>query len=74
MDSLRRSGIQSSIHYPPVHSFSYYRRLYPGIVLPKTEEFCRRELSLPLHPALEVADVDRVVTHLREALEEGGGR
>jgi len=74
MDSLRRSGIQSSIHYPPVHSFSYYRRLYPGIVLPKTEEFCRRELSLPVHPALEEADVDRVVTHLREALEEGGGR
>lgn len=74
MDSLRRSGIQSSIHYPPVHLFSYYRKLYPDIVLPKSEEFCRRELSLPLHPALAEADVDRVVTCLRTTLEEGGGR
>jgi dTDP-4-amino-4,6-dideoxygalactose transaminase len=74
MDSLRRSGIQSSIHYPPVHLFSFYRELYPDIILPKSEEFCRRELSLPLHPALEEADVDRVVICLRTALEEGGGR
>ena len=74
MDSLRRSGIQTSIHYPPVHLFSYYRKFYPDIVLPKSEEFCRRELSLPLHPALEEADVDRVVNCLRTALEEGGGR
>ncbi len=74
MDSLRRSGIQSSIHYPPVHLFSYYRTLYPDIALPKSEEFCRRELSLPLHPALQETDVDRVVTCLRTAVEEGGGR
>jgi dTDP-4-amino-4,6-dideoxygalactose transaminase len=72
MDSLRLSGIQSSIHYPPVHLFSYYRELYPGIVLPKSEEFCRRELSLPLHAALEETDIDRVVTGLRTALEDGG--
>jgi dTDP-4-amino-4,6-dideoxygalactose transaminase len=73
MDSLRRSGIQSSIHYPPVHLFSYYRKLFPGVVLPKTEEFCRRELSLPLHPALEEKDIGRVVTCLRATLEEGKG-
>jgi len=74
MDSLRLSGIQSSIHYPPVHLFSYYRQLYPGVGLPKSEEFCRRELSLPLHPALKETDVDRVVTCLRTALVEGAGR
>jgi dTDP-4-amino-4,6-dideoxygalactose transaminase len=74
MDSLRRSGIQTSIHYPSVHLFSYYRQLYPDILLPKSEEFCRRELSLPLHPGLRAADVNRVVSCLREALEEEGGR
>jgi dTDP-4-amino-4,6-dideoxygalactose transaminase len=73
MNALRRSGIQSSIHYPPVHLFSYYRKLYPSVVLPKSEEFCRRELSLPLHPALEEADVERVVTCLRTTLEGEGG-
>jgi dTDP-4-amino-4,6-dideoxygalactose transaminase len=72
MDNMRRSGIQSSIHYPPVHLFSYYRTLYPNIVLPKSEEFCRRELSLPLHPALEEVDVGRIVTCLRRAFEKSG--
>ncbi len=71
MNHLRSSGIQCSIHYPPVHKFSYYRQLFPNILLPKTEEFCSRELSLPLHPALVEADVDRVVTHLRAAIKEG---
>lgn len=70
MDNLRQSGIHSSIHYPPVHLFSYYRRLYPNIFLSKSEEFCRRELSLPLHAALAEDDVDRVVTALRAALEQ----
>jgi len=74
MDSLRRSGIQSSIHYPPVHLFSYYRKLYPEVVLPESEKFCQRELSLPLHPALDEADIGRVVDGLRTALEEGAGR
>lgn len=71
MDSLRASGVQSSIHYPPVHLFSYYRKILPNIVLPKSEEFCRRELSLPLHAALEEPDVERVVTCLSAALRNG---
>ena len=37
--------------------------------LPLTEEFGERELTLPLHPALSAADVDRVVAALREALD-----
>ncbi|MBN1829134.1 MAG: DegT/DnrJ/EryC1/StrS aminotransferase family protein [Deltaproteobacteria bacterium] len=74
MDSLRSAGVQSSIHYPPVHQFSYYRKLYPNTVLPKSEEFCRRELTLPLHPALEEKDCDRVVNNLEAALKRGGER
>jgi len=68
MDSLRRDGIQSSIHYPPVHLFSYYRTRFAKFSLPMTEEFCRRELSLPLHPGLTGDDVARVVGRLRDAL------
>ena len=40
-----------------------------SVTLPHTEHFSRRELTLPLHPALSSADVDRVVAALREALE-----
>ena len=67
MDSLRAAGIQSSIHYPPVHLFSY-PDAHPEIALPKSEEFCAAGLGLPLHPALEAADVERVVDCLGTAL------
>ncbi len=70
MAALRRLGIQSSIHYPSVHKFDYYQKRFPGIVLPRTEEFCERELTLPLHPSLGEADVTRVVESLKDALEK----
>ena len=68
MDQLRDDGIQSSIHYPPIHYFSYYLEKFPGVRLPRTEEFCARELSLPLHPLLTENDVKRVVESLRKGL------
>jgi dTDP-4-amino-4,6-dideoxygalactose transaminase len=68
MDYLRRGGIQTSIHYPPIHHFSYYLKKFPGVILPKTEEFCDRELTLPLHPSLTEDDVNSVVESLRKAI------
>ena len=68
MDKLRHEGIQSSIHYPPVHRFSFYRERFPGNELPKTEEFSAREISLPLHPTLQEKDIERVVEVLRRVL------
>lgn len=68
MQHLRGAGIQSSIHYPPVHRFSYYQKRFPDISLPNTEHFCSRELTLPLHPVLIENDVYRVVRVLKEAL------
>ncbi|UCF83626.1 MAG: DegT/DnrJ/EryC1/StrS aminotransferase family protein [Desulfobacteraceae bacterium] len=69
MESLRRAGIQTSIHYPPVHKFSYYRDRFPGNSLLNTENFFARELTLPLHPGLTEGDVDRVVEALKQALQ-----
>jgi len=60
MDHLRDNGVQSSIHYPPAHKFTHYQKLYPGVSLPITEDYCSRELSLPLHPELTRADIEKV--------------
>jgi len=68
MAELREAGIQTSIHYPPVHKFSYYLTKSPGVVLPKTEKFCERELTLPLYPSLTESDINRVVDSLRKAV------
>ena len=73
MEQLRTVNIQTSIHYPPVHRFSYYRNKFPDIQLPKTESFCERELTLPLHPALTENDIEYIVEKLKKALERHSG-
>ena len=70
MAELREDGVQTSIHYPPVHLFSYYQDRFPGVRMPKTEQFCSRELTLPLHPSLTEEDVNRVVESLVEAIHK----
>jgi len=66
MQYLREKGIQSSIHYPPVHLFSYYKKL--GLSeshLPLTQYVGRREVTLPLFPTMEVGDVGYVVDAIK---------
>ena len=70
MERLRDFGIQSSIHYPPVHLFSLYRNQfgYRKGDLPKTEEVSQREMTLPLHPLLDTGDVKWIAKKLKEAI------
>ncbi|WP_448188657.1 DegT/DnrJ/EryC1/StrS family aminotransferase [Azospirillum sp. sgz301742] len=67
-DAMRADGVQTSVHYAPVHHFTLYRDRFPGVHLPLTEEFARRELTLPLHPRMEERDVETVTQALARAL------
>lgn len=67
--SMMGQGVQTSIHYPPVHTLSRYRSRWPDLRLPLSEEFHRRELTLPLHPGMSDDDVDRVAVALEAALD-----
>lgn len=71
IDELRAQGIQTTIHYPPVHQMTFYRERHPGISLPRTEDFAQRELTIPLHPQMTSTVVEAVVTALAGALENG---
>jgi dTDP-4-amino-4,6-dideoxygalactose transaminase len=66
---LRQSGVQTTIHYPPAHLFSYYQKRFPDVRLPLTEDYAERELTLPLHPRLEEADIDTITRALAESLQ-----
>ena len=68
MESMRNSGVQTSIHYPPIHHFTYYRERYSGISLPVTEAVAAREVTLPLYPGMRDEDVDYVLARASEAL------
>ena len=58
---LAEAGIQTSIHYRPVHQLSAFRKLFPGVRLPKTEAYGARELTLPLYPSMLPTQVDTIV-------------
>jgi UDP-4-amino-4,6-dideoxy-N-acetyl-beta-L-altrosamine transaminase len=68
-DALRDAGIGVNVHYIPVHTQPYYRRLgfAPGD-LPLAEAFSAEALSLPLFPELTGAEQDTVVAALKAAL------
>jgi dTDP-4-amino-4,6-dideoxygalactose transaminase len=68
IDRLRKRGIQTTVHYPPVHRLTFYNDLLRGVNLPRTEEFARRELTLPLHPRMMMSTVEFVVNCLAGAL------
>ncbi len=70
IDSLRAAGIQTSIHYPPIHQFSYYRQRYPDVRLPLTESLASREVTLPLYPGMTDAMVSEVVSAVKAALKK----
>jgi len=69
MQSLRKKGIQTSIHYRPIHDLSFYRERYPtpDEKLPQTMALAPRLLTLPLYPALTPAQQTKVVEGLRKA-------
>ena len=68
MRKLRDAGIHSSIHYPPIHGFTYHAARLGPQELPQTEAFAARELSLPLHPGLSAEDVHYVVDRLHTSI------
>ncbi|MBU1612547.1 MAG: DegT/DnrJ/EryC1/StrS aminotransferase family protein [Proteobacteria bacterium] len=65
MASLRERGVQSSVHYRPIHTLTQYRRRSSVLVcLPLTEDFGNRVLTIPLHPDMVDEDVDYVAANL----------
>lgn len=68
---LRERGIGVQVHYIPVHLQPYYRQLLGTREgdFPVAEAYYASALSLPLYPSLEPAEVDRVASELRGALD-----
>ncbi len=75
MEAMKARGIQTSIHYPPIHQFSAFKGAgeQRGQGLGVTETLAAREVTLPLYPALTEDQVRQVVNAVREALDESGG-
>ncbi len=69
MEGLRDAGIQSSIHYRPIHTFSYYQGRFGIQHLPRTENAAAREVTLPLYPTMGDDAVQLVAGAVMNALQ-----
>ncbi|ARU56903.1 pyridoxal phosphate-dependent aspartate aminotransferase [Oleiphilus messinensis] len=65
---LSSKGIQTGLHYLPVHLMTYYRDLYPNVKLPVTEKLGRTVLSLPLFPDISTQEISTVCHELDAGL------
>lgn len=68
-EALAKDGIASSIFYPmPLHQQpAYLEKAARKVSLPASERVAKRVLSLPIHPYLETAAVDRICEALKAA-------
>jgi len=67
MEGMKGEGVQTSIHYPPIHHFKNYegRPEFLKTDLLVTEDVGNREITLPLYPAMKDTDVEIVVTAIQ---------
>jgi dTDP-4-amino-4,6-dideoxygalactose transaminase len=69
---LKERGIETGVHYPvPNHQQPAIEELYGKLpTLPKTEDYVKRILSLPMFPALTEEDVKTVTGAIKDFLKK----
>ena len=68
-NSLHNAGIQTSMHYPPVHLFSIFKEFYAP--LPVTESVASRLITLPMYSRITKAEVEYITHTLKEIIHRG---
>lgn len=70
MAKMKEKRIQTAIHYPPAHLFTYIRSCLGANegLLPLTEKIAKSVLTLPLFPDMKIEQVDMVASVLSEQL------
>ena len=64
--SLAERGIQTSVHFSPVHRFELYAD--SDAELPVADAFAARTVSLPMFPEMEEVQQAQVIEAVRQAL------
>ena len=62
VQQLARAGVGSGVYYPvPIHHQAHIREVVGQIRLPVAEKMAGEVLSLPIHPKLEMEDLETIV-------------
>lgn len=75
ISQMQAQGIQTSIHYPPIHLFSYYQDRFGRAdgSLPMTEYAGSHEVTLPLYTQMTAQEVAEVVSTVDDASRNCAG-
>jgi len=69
IEAMKAQGIGVGVHYPAIHLYSAYRALgYREGQFPNAERIGRETVTLPLFPAMQDGDVERVVAAVGHVL------
>jgi UDP-4-amino-4,6-dideoxy-N-acetyl-beta-L-altrosamine transaminase len=69
-EALRQAGIGVNVHYIPVHTQPYYRRLgFERGDFPEAERYYDEAITLPLYYTLSEEDQDYVIDNLKKVLQ-----
>lgn len=72
-DHLDDAGVDTAVYYPtPIHEEPAYADVEADF--PHAERAAREVVSLPVHPALDRADLDQVVDAVRDYFDQRGVR
>jgi len=72
---MREAGIGIGVHYPAIHLFTLFRQMgYRPGQFPHAERIGRSTVSLPLFPAMQDSDVERVCTAMGPAMAAASAR
>jgi dTDP-4-amino-4,6-dideoxygalactose transaminase len=71
IEELKAHGIQTSVHFIPLHHFTYYRSTYSlrDEQFPVATAEFQRMLSLPIYPSMSDADVQTVIAAVADVVE-----
>jgi dTDP-4-amino-4,6-dideoxygalactose transaminase len=62
---MRDSGIETGIHYKPIHTMKFYQN---NQKLPVTEKVGNQIVSIPIHPNLSEHDVYKIIKKTNQFL------
>jgi len=70
-DFLRTKNIYTQIHYIPIHTMPYYKKIgYEGADLKHAENYYSKCISLPMYPNLSETEQDYIINTIFEFLDE----
>ena len=58
MKNMEKSGIETGIHYKPIHAMSMYNSKHN---LPITNSAGKKVVSIPIHPNLNESSIDKII-------------